>query len=139
LIKLLFHAALAPKDEAFELILSIALGRSESSSTFAGLVCQQVMTEATRIVGKRLPNRLAFFEATMRWLNLEIVADAPLDLIADVKQYTTPRDAPIIAAAILAKPFFFATLDPTYLSEPRIVSKKSGLKIVPPLHVVGNQ
>ena len=70
---------------------------------FTLVVSRQVLDEAERNIRQKLPRALPNFADQMAHLNLEILADPPLEDAAKWEAIIEAKDAPILAAAVTAK------------------------------------
>ena len=100
---------------------------------FRPVVCPYVIDEVERNLHKKLPESLARFkelEANIAW---EIVPDPEIQNILPWVRVILAKDAPVLAAAIQAKPHRFITLDTKdFISATSDVSQQSGLVIATP-------
>ena len=97
---------------------------------FRLVTCRQVLDEAERNLRKKLPRALPNFAAQMAQLSLEIVPTPEEDRIRSWENVIEPKDAPILAAAVLAHPDRFLTLNTRDFTPE--VAKASGLVIQTP-------
>lgn len=70
---------------------------------FTLVVSRQVLDEAERNLRKKLPHALPNFAKQMAQLNLEIVDDPPAEECLKWESIIEAKDAPILAAAVVAK------------------------------------
>jgi len=75
------------------------------------IVSHQVLVEAERNIRKKLPQALPNFVEQMTALQLEVVPDPPEDISTQWEEIIEEKDAPILAAAILAAPDRLITLN----------------------------
>jgi predicted nucleic acid-binding protein len=75
------------------------------------VVARQVLDEAERNLRKNLPRALPNFAAQLAQLRLEIVPDPPQEAVEVYETFIEATDAPILAAAVLAAPDRFITLN----------------------------
>ncbi len=75
------------------------------------VVSRQVLDEAERNLRKKLPRALPNFAAQLAQLRLEIVPDPPSEAVEVCQTYIEATDAPILAAAVIAAPDRFITLN----------------------------
>jgi len=78
---------------------------------FKVILSRQVLDECERNLSKKLPAALPIFAELLANIEPEIVADPPAEESARWETIIAPKDAPILAAAILAAPDRFLTLD----------------------------
>jgi len=96
------------------------------------VLSQDVLDETERNLQKKSPNKLPLFTTLIALIQPEIVDDPTPQEVAQAAKYTVEKDAPIVAAAIKAKPDFLVTYDEKDLLKPPEVTEKSGLNIVRP-------
>lgn len=95
------------------------------------VISEYILVEAKRNISAKIPMYLSAFEALLTALEPEILPFPPLKLVRSVETYIVPKDAPIVAAALLARPDYLVSLDKKHILQ-REVRKQSGLKIVRP-------
>ena len=95
------------------------------------LVSAQVLEEAERNLRDKAPKALPFFQQLATALNWEIVPEPAKEAIAECARVIAPKDAPILAAAMVAQPARFVTLDARHLDTPQ-ARTFSGLTIQSP-------
>ncbi|NJN99025.1 MAG: PIN domain-containing protein [Anaerolineales bacterium] len=78
---------------------------------FKLLVSRQVLDECDRNLRKKLPAALPLFVELLALVNLEIVPDPPLAESVRWQSIIEAKDAPILAAAVLAAPDRLLTLN----------------------------
>jgi putative PIN family toxin of toxin-antitoxin system len=100
------------------------------------IVSQNVLAEVERNLQAKIPEYLDRWRRFLNVLQLEIVADPPLEQVRLCEAYVVQKDAPIVAAAIIAKVDYLVTYDRKHLLEPPEVAKQSGLTIVMPDKIV---
>lgn len=94
------------------------------------------INETERNLRWKLPDALPFFRRIQEAINWEVVPD-PSQSESNVWATVVPlKDAPIIAAAVNAKPHRFITLDAKHLIEPPEVARRSLLVIATPAQVI---
>jgi predicted nucleic acid-binding protein len=101
---------------------------------FQLVVSRQVLAEAERNIRRKLPRSLGNFAEQMSYLNLEIVPDPPAEAIARWLEAIEAKDAPILAAAVLASVDRFITLNTRDFTAE--VSRHSGLLIQTPAALI---
>lgn len=84
----------------------------------------------------KLPQALPYFQRIREAIPWELVADPPQTESEAWTQIVPFKDAPIIAAAVNAKPHRLITLDAKHLIDPPQVAAQSGLIIVAPGQVM---
>jgi predicted nucleic acid-binding protein len=78
---------------------------------FKLVVSRQVLDECERNLRKKLPAALPLFAELLTLVNLEIVPNPPEDETARWQSIIEAKDAPILAAAVLAIPDRLLTLN----------------------------
>ena len=100
------------------------------------IVSPFAVNETERNLRWKLPDALPYFRKIQEAINWESVAD-PAQADVHVWASLVPlKDAPIIAAAVIAKPHRLVTLDVKHLIEPTEVAERSGLAIRTPAQVL---
>ena len=97
---------------------------------FRLVTCPQVLDEAERNLRKKLPRALPNFVEQMARLSLEIVSMPEDEVIQEWIGVIEPKDAPILASAVLARPNRFLTLNTRDFTPD--VAEASGLVIQTP-------
>jgi predicted nucleic acid-binding protein len=96
------------------------------------VVCPYILQEVERNLAKKLTDLLPLYHQLLDRLQPEQIADPSL---AEVQRWATviaPKDAPVLAAAVAAKPHRLITLDTRdFLTDPQ-VADQSGLVICTP-------
>src|SRR5690349_12595258 len=100
------------------------------------IVSQDVLTEVEHNFEAKIPERINLWHRFLELLPLEIVADPSLEQVRLCEAYVAPKDAPIVAAAIIAKVDYLVTYDRKHLLAPKEVTVESGLTIVTPDKIV---
>ena len=103
---------------------------------FQLVVSRQVLDEAERNLRKKLPRALPAFAALLAQLSLEIVADPPDDACRGWQEIIESKDAPILAAAVLAQVDRLVTLNTKDFTP--AVAQASGLTIQTPAEFIRN-
>ncbi len=94
------------------------------------ITSRQVLDEAERNLRKKLPRALPNYAAQLAQVRLEIVSDPSEEAVEHYEALIDVTDAPILAAAVLAAPDRFITLNTTdFTSE---VAIRTGLIIQTP-------
>ncbi len=126
----LFAAAYSETGSARDLI------RLAIQKRIQAVISPEVLTETERNLTKKAPGKLEAFKQLLAVIEPEIVPSPTPEVVWEIEQYVAQKDAPIIAAAIAAKPDYVVTYDRRDLLDPPEVAEKSGLKIVTPDVVV---
>ncbi len=90
------------------------------------------LAEVERNLRWKLPAAVPYFRRIHEAIQWEIVPDPPQAESEFWTKFVPLKDAPIIAAAIHAKPHRLITLDAKHLIDPPQVAAQSGLVIVTP-------
>lgn len=98
------------------------------------VVSTQVITEAERNLRRKLPRALPHFAALMAQLPLEITPDPTPEQYAAWQNIIEPKDAPILAAAVLADVARLITLN-TKVFTPQ-VAHSTGIAIETPAQFI---
>jgi putative PIN family toxin of toxin-antitoxin system len=96
--------------------------------------CQQALSEAENAIKVKVPQALPEYQKIIQHLTnfLEILPDPTLKEIKKAEKIIVPKDAPILAIAMKAKPDYLITLDKKHFITPTQVREKSGLNILTP-------
>jgi predicted nucleic acid-binding protein len=113
---------------------SNAVLRMAEIGLFQLVVSRQVLDEAERNLRKKLPRSLPNFAAQLAQVSLEIVPDPPEDTCREWENVIEAKGTPILAAAVLAKPDRFVSLNTKHFNE--AVAQASGLTIRTPAELV---
>lgn len=91
-----------------------------------------VLEEVQRNVGRKAPHVVATIDAIIAQAGFNLVAPT-LQEVAQVEQYVELKDAPVVAAAVLAGVDSLVTLDKKHLlhREP-VIRKAFGIAVVDP-------
>jgi predicted nucleic acid-binding protein len=101
---------------------------------FKLVLSRQVLDECERNLSKKLPAALPIFAELLANIEPEIVPDPPAEESGRWETIIAPKDAPILAAAVLASPDRFLTLDvKDFTGE---VAAEAGLTIQTPAEFV---
>lgn len=103
---------------------------------FRLVVCRQVLDESERNLRKKLPAALPLFAQMLAVIELEILPDPPEPAIRTWAAVIDTDDAPILAAAVLAKVDRLLTLNSKHFTPP--VAEASRLIIQTPGDFVQN-
>jgi len=122
----LLAAIASDKGGAAEILQLAEVGQVEV------LVSRQVVTEAERNIRRKLPGGLPFFRKALARI-LKLVPDPLLERVEECKGIiSSPVDAPILAAAMVARVDYLVTLDRKHFINEPTVAEKSGLHIGTP-------
>jgi len=122
----LLAAIASEKGGAAEILRLAEVGQVEV------LVSRQVVTEAERNIRRKLPGGLPFFREALAPI-LKLVPDPPLEMVEECEGIiSSPADAPILAAAMVAQVDYLVTLDRKHFIDDPTVAEKSGLHIGTP-------
>lgn len=123
----IFAAALSQTGASRELFRLAAEGEVQ-------LVASQfVLEEAERnLASKAAPETVAAFRLLVDIVEVEITPDPSRDEITAAATFTALKDAPVVAAAIKARPDYLVTFDRKHLIDPPQIAERSGLRIVVP-------
>ena len=94
------------------------------------VVSQDVLDEVQRNLSRKVPEKLDVFQQLMVLVAPEVIADPDPEAVHAAEEYVAAKDAPIVAAAIKARPDYLVTYDRKHLLEPPKVAQRSGLTIV---------
>lgn len=103
---------------------------------FRLVVSRQVLDEAERNLRKKLPRALPNFAEQMSILNMEILPDPSVEEAAKWEDAIEAKDAPIIAAAVLAKVDRILSLNTKDFTKE--VAEKCGIPIQTPAQFIQN-
>lgn len=95
------------------------------------VVSEQILREAERNIRAKLPEKLPLYLAVVRAINAEITPSPSLEQVKKAAKIINATDAPILAAAIRAKPDYFVTLDRKHFHTARVI-RETELKVVLP-------
>ena len=98
---------------------------------FLAVISQQVLEELVRTIKEKLPAALPALRSLLLSAPPEVCKDAAPEEVARWARVIHEEDAPILAAAVAARPDLLVTGDAHFLSSPGI-AKKSGLRILTP-------
>ena len=121
----LFAASHSPTGASRELIRLAFQGEVQL------VISDDVLEEARRNLGAKLPDALDLFQQIVDLLPFEIVTPTPEE-VREAAKYTANKDAPIVAAAIRAQVDYLTSLDQRHLVGVPEVAQGSGLNIVRP-------
>src|SRR5690606_26953160 len=100
------------------------------------IVSRDVLDETERNLRKKSPGKVPLLTTLIAVLEPEIIEELTPEEVAAAAEYTVQKDAPIVAAAIKARPDYLVTYDHKDLLDPPEVAEKSGLAIVRPEAVI---
>jgi predicted nucleic acid-binding protein len=124
--RVLVAGAISPPDGSGYILL---LGEMRSVEI---LVCQQVLAETRRAMEKKAPRALPEFERITQAVKLQVCPEPTIVEISHCREIIHPDDAPILAAAMDAKPDSLITLNTHHFIDDPQVAQKSGLRIETP-------
>ena len=75
------------------------------------VVSEQVVIEADRNIGAKLPGLVGRFREFLKALGPEIAEEASAQMVHEVEAWMDRKDAPMMASAITAKVAYLVTLD----------------------------
>lgn len=101
------------------------------------VVCPQVFEEVERHLQAKAPEALSFFHRVRDAIAWEVVSDATPEQVAACTDVIVAKDAPILAAAMAAKPECLVTLDTRDFGPPG-VAQFSQLTIQTPAEFINN-
>jgi putative PIN family toxin of toxin-antitoxin system len=96
------------------------------------IVSEHVLLEAERNITRKVPHLLGAYKVLIGLLDPDIVEAPSVEMVRSVEAFVVPKDAMIVAAAILAKPDYLVSYDRKHLIDKPEVAEKSGLNIVTP-------
>jgi predicted nucleic acid-binding protein len=120
-------AALASELGASRVILTLA-----EAGLFRLVVCPHVLQEVERNLAKKLPDLLPLYRQVLNRLPLEWVEDPTPKEVKRWAAIIALKDAPILAAAVVARPQRLVTLDVHDFLTNVAVAEESGLTICTP-------
>lgn len=100
------------------------------------VLSQDVIDEIERNLKRKAPGAMPAWRALLDAIDPEIIPPPSAELIKAAARYTEPKDAPIIAAALIAGCKHVVTYDRKHLLLRPEVAGESGLEIVTPDVVV---
>lgn len=107
----------------------LLLGEMESVEI---LVCEQVLAEARRALKKKAPRALSEFERIIQAIKPQVCPEPTVEEIILCREIIHPDDAPILAAAMKARPDSLITLNTHHFIDDPRVKQRSGLRIETP-------
>jgi predicted nucleic acid-binding protein len=96
------------------------------------LVCDQVLTEARRALERKAPRALPEFERIIRAVKPQVCPAPTIYEIAHCREVIHPDDAPVLAAAIKAKPDSLITLNTRHFIDDPRAAQMAELRIETP-------
>ena len=126
----LFAAVYSATGYARELVLLAAAGRIQL------IVSEDVVREIERNLARKAPAALPALHDLFEAIDPLVIAVPSTAQIREAERYTEAKDAPIIAAALIAAPDYVVTYDQKHLLLRPGVAQESGLQIVTPDVVV---
>ena len=96
------------------------------------ITCSYIIDEMARNLTRKTPQAVPFFEQVLTVINWQIVEMAD-DLVLDVARVVEGKDAPIIAAAIVANRATVVTFDRRHLlGTADVIVSNFGVRVVEP-------
>ncbi len=86
------------------------------------VVSLQVLEEAERNLSRKAPKALPFYRQVIASLGLEIVGEPTPDKVVECAEVIEAKDAPILAAAMEAKPDRLVTLNTKHFVVPEVIA-----------------
>ncbi len=86
------------------------------------VVSDQVFEEVERNLQEKAPAALSAFDKFRRALNWEILPYPSRELVIEAAAHIAPKDAPILAAAMMANPQRLITLDVRHFKTEQVLS-----------------
>ena len=126
----LFAAVYSATGYARELVLLAADGQLQI------ILSEDVIQEIERNLARKASAALPAWSVLLDVISPEIVPSPDIDMVRATARYTEPKDAPIIAAALVAGCDYVVTFDQKHLLLRPEVAEESGLRIVTPEVVV---
>lgn len=96
------------------------------------IVTPYVLAETERNLMKKLPEALGRYRQLQNEINWEVTANPSRESVEYWAAFIRRKDAPVLAAAVAAKPSRLITLDVNDFLRSLEVSQQSGLRIVTP-------
>jgi len=112
-------AVLSPSGGSFRLFQEAKLNRIKI------YISQFIFTEVITILQRKYPAKPSSFYELIRETPINFVKDPSPELITTLTNFINPDDAPILAAAIKAKPDFLITWDKKHFLKKEVVSNVS--------------
>lgn len=123
----LFAGIASPSGAGRVLLL---LGESEQIDL---VISEQVVAETERAIARKLPQALREVRQAILQSKAAIVPDPPREEVLRHPEWIShPADAPILAAAVLAKVDYLVTLNRKHFIDDPQVAMKTGLRIGTP-------
>ena len=123
---ILFAACATKRESASRVILKLVL-----TGSVTGVLSDYVVEEARRNLQVKAPDSFHLFPQLVDEDLYEIV-NPDIDEVLEAAEYTTMKDAPVVAAAKKAKVNYLVSLDRKHLVDAPEVARGSGLSIVLP-------
>jgi len=86
------------------------------------VVSSQVLEEAERNLSNKAPKALPFYHQVIESLGLEVVNEPTPGKVAECAEVIEAKDAPILAAAMEAKPARLVTLNTEDFAAPKVIA-----------------
>ena len=100
------------------------------------VVSRQVLEELVVAIREKLPLAISALERLLTGVPPEVVADPPVAESDRARGVINAADAPILAAAMVARPDVFVTGNTRYFLDNPEVARVSGLRIMTPARFV---
>lgn len=125
-----FSAAYSSRGHSRDLILMVLTGDIDL------VLSRLVLEETRRNLAESAPKSLPFLEFVLESVPYEIVRPSKMQVL-EAAEYTAFKDAPIVAAAKMAKVELLVTLDRKHLLGRPDLARHVGADIVTPKEAVG--
>ncbi len=96
------------------------------------VISRQVLEELVVTIREKLPRAIPVLERLLTGVPPEVVGNPPLAELARARGVINPADAPILAAAMVARPDVFVTGNTRHFLDNPEVARVSGLRIMTP-------
>lgn len=113
------------------------LGGAQAIQTLADaghleiVISRQVQVECERNLRDKSPRSLAVYQDVLRAIHLEILPDPPIEQVVAMQTVIDPKDAAVLAAAMIAAPDYLVSLERKHFLQPE-VAQRAGLRIGTP-------
>jgi predicted nucleic acid-binding protein len=123
----LFAGVVSPGGAARALLLLAEAGQLRIT------VCEQVVAETERALGRKVPRALPYFREALRSTRLRIVREpSPVEIEAHQDVIAHPADVPVVVAAMKAEVDYLVTLNRRHFIDDPGMAARSGLRIGTP-------
>lgn len=96
------------------------------------VVCPYVLDEAARNIERKTPEAMSRYRDVQNNIAWELYSDPTLEQVQPGLDVIVAKDAPVLAAAVIAQPHWLVTLDTKDFIDPSEVATGSGLRIGTP-------